>query len=92
MRDDIDKFEGKGIRPFGINPASTEKHLDFVTKKGFTFPILSDPGRKVAASYGAVKLLGKVIQRSVFVVGKDGKVIFARTGMPTDEEILASLS
>lgn len=92
MRDDIDQFEGKGIQPFGINPASIEKHTNYVAKKGFTFPILSDPGREVASAYGAVKMLGKLIQRSVFVVGKDGKVVFAREGMPTDEEILASIS
>ena len=91
MRDDISQFEMKGIRPFGVNPASVEKHLVYVNKKGFPFPLLSDPGRAVAAEYGAVKLMGKSINRSVFVIGKDGKLVFAQEGLPSDEEILASI-
>ena len=90
MRDDISQFEEKGIKPFGVNPASVEKHLDYVNKKGFTFPLLSDPGRVVAAQYGAVKLMGKVINRSVFLIGKGGKIVYAQEGLPKDEEILAS--
>jgi peroxiredoxin Q/BCP len=91
VRDDIGLFEEKGIKPFGVNPASVEKHLDYVNKKGFPFPLLSDPGRAIASKYGAVKLMGKSINRSVFVIGKDGKIIFAQEGLPADEEILASV-
>jgi peroxiredoxin Q/BCP len=91
VRDDISKFEEKGIKPFGVNPASVEKHLDYVNKKGFPFPLLSDPGRVIASKYGAVKLMAKAINRSVFLIGREGKVVFAEEGMPSDEEILASI-
>ncbi len=88
----MSKFLEKGIQPFGVNPASAEKHLDYVNLKQFPFPLLSDPGREVASAYGAVKLMGKSINRSVFVVDRTGKLVFAKEGMPSDEEILESVS
>ena len=84
------KFETAGMQPFGVNPAGVEAHADYVRKLGFTFPLLSDPDRAIARVYHALKDDGKGIQRSVYVVRRDGKVAFAQRGAPPVDEIVAS--
>jgi len=39
------------------------------------YPILSDPGRKVAESYGVVNAERKFPFRWTFYIGKDGKIL-----------------
>ena len=74
----------------GINNNTVEAHQAFCGKKGFTFPLLSDPDLTTAKAYGAEK--GGRVARTVVVVGPDGKVVFHRAGMPTDDEILGALA
>ena len=85
------KFKAAGVQPFGVNPASVESHRKYVEKMNFNFPLLSDPDRRLAGAYGALKPEGQGIQRSVVLVGKDGKVLFAARGAPGADEVLASL-
>ncbi len=91
MRDDLSKFSSKNTAVYGVNPASPESHQKYVDKKEFNFRLLSDPDRSVAEKYGALKENRKGIQRSVYVIDKSGKVVFAKRGMPSDEEILESI-
>jgi thioredoxin-dependent peroxiredoxin len=74
-----------------INPASAASHESYCEKKGFSFSILSDPERKVARAYEALKLGGLLIQRTVYVVGPDGKIVFAEQGMPADQNMLDAI-
>src|SRR2546428_12495714 len=57
----------------------------------FNFPLLSDPDRAIAEAYHALKEDGKGIQRSVYVVGRDGTIKFAQRGAPPPEEVVASV-
>ena len=91
MRDEIEKFEQANIRPFGVNPAGVESHLKYAESFRFNFPLLSDPDRKVAAAYHALKDDGKGIQRSVYVVDRAGRVRFAQRGTPTVDDIVAAV-
>ena len=91
MRDEIEKFRSAGVQPFGVNPAGVDSHKKYAEKMKFNFPLLSDPDRAVAGAYGAVKPDGQGIQRSVVLVGKDGKVLFAARGAPGADEVLAAL-
>ena len=91
MRDEIEKFRSAGVQPFGVNPAKLESHKKYAEKMKFNFPLLSDPDRAVAQAYGAVKPDGQGIQRSVVLVGKDGKIVFAARGAPEADEVLAPL-
>ena len=84
-RKDFEKLHADSI---AINPASAAAHASYCDKKGFSFPILSDPGREVARLYDALKLGGLLIQRTVYVVAPDGKIIFAEQGMPADQSML----
>ncbi|PYO44090.1 MAG: hypothetical protein DMD33_04375 [Gemmatimonadetes bacterium] len=86
------KFEQAGIQPFGVNPAGVESHAGYVQKLHFNFPLLSDPDRAIARAYHALKDDDRGIQRSVYVVDRDGTVAFARRGAPPVDEIVARAS
>lgn len=88
---DKDKFAAAGAEILAINPASVKSHDNYCDKKGFTFTILSDPDRKVTGKYKALKALGKLVQRTVYVVGPDLKIVFAEQGMPADAKILDAI-
>src|SRR5206468_3578294 len=77
VRDEIAKFEQRGIQPFGVNPAGVDSHHSYVTKLGFNFPLLSDPERAIARAYGVLKDDGHGIARTVYVVRRDGTIAFA---------------
>jgi peroxiredoxin Q/BCP len=88
VRDEIKKFESAKMQPFGVNPASVESHRGYVEKFQFNFPLLSDPERGIAGAYNALKEDGKGIQRTVYVIGKDGTVRFAQRGAPPVDDIV----
>ena len=92
MRDEIAKFQSAGIQPFGVNPAAVDAHASYVKKLRFNFPLLSDPDREIARAYHALKDDGKGIQRSVYVVQRDGTVAFAQRGSPPVDDIVAHAS
>ena len=88
MRDEIERFRKAGIQPFGVNPAGVESHRKYVEKMHFNFPLLSDPGRAIAAAYHALKDDGESIWRTVYVVGKDGKIRYAQRGAPPPQDVV----
>ena len=70
-RDDGDRLEGLGVPMMGISPQSVESHEGFADRHGLDVPLLSDPGKKVARSYGVVGP-GGFIRRAVFLVDGEG--------------------
>ncbi len=88
MRDEIKKFQSAKMQPFGVNPASIESHRGYVEKMQFNFPLLSDPERTIAGAYNALKEDGLRIQRTVYVIGRDGTVRFAERGAPPVDDIV----
>lgn len=91
MRDEIERFRKAGVQPLGVNPASAEAHARYAERMGFPFPLLSDPDRAIARAYGALKADGKGIQRSVYVVDRDGRIAFAVRGAPPPSEVVAAV-
>jgi len=89
VRDEQPKYRKRAVRTFGVNPAGVPDHEKYTAKFSFNFPLLSDPDRAVAAAYRALKPDGKGLQRTVYLVGTDGRVLFARRGAPGADEILA---
>lgn len=73
-----------------INPGSLESHGRWAEKFGFDFPIAVDSDKKVAATYGVLGMVGNV-QRTVFVVSKQGRVAWVKEGMPSTDEILQAI-
>ena len=79
------------MRTFGVNPASVPDHEKYVAKFKFNFPLLSDAGRDAAKAYRALKPDGRGIVRTVYLIGRDGKVLFGKRGAPGAEEVLRAL-
>lgn len=86
------KFESVNTEVLAINSASIKSHQNYCDKKGFTFPILSDPGEKVLVKYKSQKPEGKGVLRTVYAINEEGKVVFAERGMASYDDILAVLS
>ena len=84
-------FKKAGVQPFGVNPASVESHAKYAAKFAFGFPLLSDPDRAIAKAYHALKEDGRGIQRTVYLIGRDGKVRFGERGAPPPATVLAAL-
>jgi peroxiredoxin len=86
------RFEQAGIKPFGVNPASTEAHAKWASKMRFPFPLLSDRDRTIARAYHALKDDDKGIARTVYVVGQDGSIRYAQRGAPPVDDIVAAVT
>ena len=91
MRDELQLFRDAGVQPLGVNPAATENHARYAEKLGLGFPLLSDPDRRIASDFAALKPDGKGIQRTVYAVAPDGTIAFAVRGAPPPTEVLRAL-
>jgi peroxiredoxin Q/BCP len=84
FRDSLAEINGAGLDVIGISPDKPEKLAKFRDTDDLTFPLLSDPDKKVLAAWGAFgekKLYGKTVQgviRSTFVVDESGKIAVAQ--------------
>ena len=73
---------------FGVNPARSAAHEKFREKYKFPFPLLIDAGQKIAKLYQSEGWF--VPRRTVYLIGPDGNVRYARRGKPSPEEVLAT--
>ncbi len=85
FRDGWSDAKSRGVAVFGVNPWSRESHRKFRKKFNFPFPLLVDTGQRVAALYRAN---GPWIKRTVYRIGPDGVIRFARRGVPSPQEVL----
>lgn len=85
------KFEKLNTQVLAINQASINSHQNYCSKKGFTFPILSDPDEKIIAKYEAQKDTGKGILRTVYALDPNNNIIFAERGMASYDDILKTI-
>jgi thioredoxin-dependent peroxiredoxin len=79
-RDDGDRVEALGVQMVGISPQSVESHERFVERHGLNVPLLFDPGKKVARSYGVVGP-GGFIRRAVFLIDGEGVVRYRHVAL-----------
>jgi len=89
LRDSWESARARGVEVFGVNPQSAASHARFRSRHRFPFPLLVDAGRKVAALYNAS---GIIVKRTVYLIGPDGTIRFARRGMPAPEEVLGAVA
>ena len=77
-------FAARGVAVVAISVDSPKESLDLSRSQGYTFPLLSDPDRRVLTGYGAYGekiMYGRPVQgviRSSFVVDEKGKVEVAQ--------------
>lgn len=89
VRKNIRHLRKAAIEPMGVNSGDAESHRAFREAHALNFPLLVDERSDVARLYGAIKDDGESIRRSVVIVGKDGKIIFAEQGAPPWQRILS---
>ncbi|AFM18286.1 Peroxiredoxin [Mycolicibacterium chubuense NBB4] len=84
FRDNLAELNDAGLDVVGISPDKPEKLAKFRDKEQLTFPLLSDPDRKVLEAWGAYgekTMYGKTVQgviRSTFVVDENSKIALAQ--------------
>lgn len=90
LRDDEDTFAGLNTAIIASNPDSVESHERFAEKQQYQFPILVDEGKKMAEAYHAVKPEGG-IQRTVYILDKEGMIRYSKQGLPPDSELIDAI-
>ena len=60
---------------FAASVDTPEVNAEFAKSLELDFPILSDPGKQVAAAYGVVTPERQVAFRWTFYIGTDGKIL-----------------
>ncbi|MBS1855166.1 MAG: peroxiredoxin [Acidobacteria bacterium] len=85
FRDRWHEASARGAAIYGVNPQSAAKHTRFREKYKFPFPLIVDEGRRIARLYNAD---GLIVKRTVYRIGPDGVIRFARRGMPDPAEVL----
>ena len=81
MRDDWSAWTELDAEVFGISVNSPFVTRRFREELGLPFPLLSDFNHDVAAAYGVLYEdyfgLRSVAKRSAFVIGRDGRIVWA---------------
>jgi peroxiredoxin Q/BCP len=76
FRDEFDSLFGAGVVVLPISSDSVESHASWAKDSKFPFGMASDIGLKVAAQYGSAPAGRSNASRTIFVVGKDGKIVY----------------
>jgi peroxiredoxin Q/BCP len=87
FRDTWPDTRGLNVVVFGVNPQNAESHREFRERYKFPFPLLVEADQQVAALYNSD---GGMVNRTVYLIGPDGKIRYARRGMPQPQEVLAA--
>jgi thioredoxin-dependent peroxiredoxin len=76
-RDRADDMSALDAVVVGISGQDVESHREFTSHHGLTVPLLADPGRSVAGSYGVTRpVLGT--QRATFIIDADGTIAWCK--------------
>jgi thioredoxin-dependent peroxiredoxin len=100
LRDEYARFQERGAVVLGVSPDNEASHARFKSKYSLPFTLLADPESEVADRYGVWgereyagrKYMG--VNRSTFVIDRDGRVAKAMYGVKPQghaDEVLAAL-
>jgi thioredoxin-dependent peroxiredoxin len=87
FRDRWPEVQSKNTLVFGVNPQDAASHAKFREHRQFPFPLLTDEGQKMGELYHA---RGLIVKRTVYLIGPDGVIRYAKRGKPEPVEVLAS--
>ncbi|MFZ5484351.1 MAG: peroxiredoxin [Pseudomonadota bacterium] len=86
-------FRQAGATVFGISRDSLKSHEGFKAKLNLPFELLSDPEELACAAFDVIKMknmYGKKvrgIERSTFVIGRDGRIARAWRGVKVPDHV-----
>jgi len=84
-------FERHGARVLAVNPATLAEHRQWALLLGLHFPILSDADWRVTRAFGCKTPFLLVVRRTVYALGRDGRVVFAARGHAAWDEVEAAI-
>lgn len=87
FRDRWTESAAKNTQVFGVNPQNARSHDRFRAKSKLPFPLLVDRGQKVGELFHA---RGLIVKRTVYLIGPDSAIRFARRGKPHPDEVLSA--
>ncbi len=77
FRDGFAQFQNAGLTVLGCSIDSSDAHRKFIQKYNIPFPLLLDPDRKIATSYGVangIPILG-LDKRVTYVIDEQGRIL-----------------
>jgi len=80
---DLASFERLDTQVLGVSPDDMDSHRRFADSLNLTFPLVTDPGGKLAAQYGQGRI--------AFLVDKQGIVRHVERGMPDHGRLLKTI-
>jgi len=75
FRDEYSKIFGSDVTVLPISLDSLESHVSWAHDSKFPFTLVADNGGKIASTYGSLMAGRPYASRTVFVIGKDGKIV-----------------
>lgn len=91
IRDNFDALRQYDVVPLGINSDDLDSHNAFSDAQNYQFDLLSDDGLNVSRAYQAATAGAAHPDRTVYIVGKDGTIIFAAPGAPSPAEMITAI-
>ncbi len=98
MVNDMKRFESLDAQVLGVSVDSAWSHKAFAEKMNIHYPLLADfhPRGAMASKYGVYLEDKGITGRAIFIVGKDGKVAWAKNYdipvVPDINEVAQALS
>jgi peroxiredoxin Q/BCP len=93
FRDMLKDFEAASSAIVGASPDDQASHVTFAENHSLPFPLLADPDHKIAEAYGVWKEktnYGRTymgIERTTFVIDKDGKIAKIYPRVKVDQHV-----
>jgi peroxiredoxin Q/BCP len=87
FRDRWPEAHAKNTLVYGVNPQGADSHGKFQTKYKLPFPLLIDSGQTMGKAY---RTRGLMVKRTVYLIGPDGLIRYAKRGKPDSSEVLAA--
>jgi peroxiredoxin Q/BCP len=76
FRDEYSTIFGSGVTVLPISEDSVASHVGWAHDAHFPFTLVSDSAGTIANEYGSMMTGRPYASRTVFVIGKDGKVVY----------------
>lgn len=86
FRDEYATLFGDGVVVVPISNDSIASHASWAQEMSFPFALGSDPQLTVAKQYGSSNTARPFASRTVFVIGKDGKILWRNLKFPALNE------
>jgi peroxiredoxin len=76
FRDDYATLFGDGVVALPVSIDTVESHTSWAKEAHFPFAMIADPKGELATKYGSFRPGAKYFNRTIFVIGKDGKISY----------------